>query len=69
MPDAPDVLTGVVDQIVFEGPTVQLTVDVDGTSFRIMSSGLERLSLLNRESMRIRFRFGDVTLVKPAVVA
>jgi putative spermidine/putrescine transport system ATP-binding protein len=69
MPDAPDVLTGVVDQIVFEGPTVQLTVDVDGTPFRIMSSGLERLSLLNRESMRIRFRFGDVTLVKPAAVA
>jgi ABC-type Fe3+/spermidine/putrescine transport system ATPase subunit len=58
------VLSGTVDQIVFEGPTVRLTVDADGTPIELMASGLERLALLNRESMRIRFRLQDVTLVK-----
>ena len=63
--DGPDVLSGVVDQIVFEGPTVRLTVDVNGIPLKVTSSGIERLSLLNKESMRIRFRLRDVTLVKP----
>jgi ABC-type Fe3+/spermidine/putrescine transport system ATPase subunit len=64
-PDGFDILTGTVDQIVFEGPTVRLTVDVDGTPIKVTSSGLERLSLLNTESMRVRLRLQDVTLVKP----
>jgi putative spermidine/putrescine transport system ATP-binding protein len=63
--DEPDVLSGIVDQIVFEGPTVRLVVDVDGTPIKVTSGGLERLSLLNRESMRLRLRLRDVTLVKP----
>jgi putative spermidine/putrescine transport system ATP-binding protein len=67
--EAQDALEGVVDQIVFEGPTVRLTVDLDGTPVKILSSGLERLSLLNRESMRIRFRLADITLVKPGAAA
>jgi ABC-type Fe3+/spermidine/putrescine transport system ATPase subunit len=62
--DEPGVVSGTVDQIVFEGPTVRLTVDADGTPIELMASGLERLALLNRESMRIRFRLQDVTLVK-----
>jgi hypothetical protein len=62
--DEPGVISGTVDQIVFEGPTVRLTVDADGTPIELMASGLERLALLNRESMRIRFRLQDVTLVK-----
>jgi hypothetical protein len=63
------VLSGIVEQIVFEGPTVRLTVDVEGTPIKVTSGGLERLSLLNREAMRIRFRFRDVTLVKPEPAA
>ena len=63
--EASDVLSGMVDQIVFEGPTVRLVVDVDGTPIKVTSSGLERLSLLNREAMRLNLRLQDVTLVKP----
>ncbi len=59
------VLSGVVDQIVFEGPTVRLVVDVDGTPIKVTSSGHERLELLNKESMRVNLRLQDVTLVKP----
>jgi ABC-type Fe3+/spermidine/putrescine transport system ATPase subunit len=64
-PDGAGVLTGTVEQIVFEGPTVRLTVDVDGAPIKVTSSGLERLSLLNTESMRVRLNLQDVTLVKP----
>jgi ABC-type Fe3+/spermidine/putrescine transport system ATPase subunit len=63
--DEPGVLSGVVEQIVFEGPTVRLVVDVDGQPIKITSSGLDRLSLLHREAMRLRLRLQDVTLVKP----
>lgn len=62
--DEPGVIEGVVDQIVFEGPTVRLVVDVDGQPIKITSSGLERLTLLDRERMRLRMRLQDVTLVK-----
>ena len=63
--EGPDVLTGIVDQIVFEGPTVRLVVDVDGTPIKVTSSGHERLELLHKESMRVNLRLQDVTLVKP----
>jgi putative spermidine/putrescine transport system ATP-binding protein/spermidine/putrescine transport system ATP-binding protein len=62
--DEAGVISGTVDQIVFEGPTVRMTVDADGTPIEVTASGLERLALLNRESMRIRFRLRDVSLVK-----
>src|SRR3954451_16044187 len=61
-PDAPDVMAGTVESIVFEGATVRLTVDVDGMPVQITSGGLERLQLLNRQGMRIRFRLRDVAL-------
>src|SRR4029078_9498687 len=63
--DSPDVLTGTVDQIVFEGPTVRLVVDVDGTPIKVTSSGHERLDLLCKGSMRVHLRLQDVTLVRP----
>jgi putative spermidine/putrescine transport system ATP-binding protein len=63
--DSPDVLTGTVDQIVFEGPTVRLVVDVDGTPIKVTSSGHERLDLLSKGSMRVNLRLQDVTLVRP----
>ena len=62
--DSPDVLSGTVDQIVFEGPTVRLVIDVDGSPIKVTSSGHERLALLNKESMRVDLRLQDVTLVK-----
>jgi TOBE domain len=62
--DEAGVISGTVDQIVFEGPTVRMTVDADGTPIEVTASGLECLALLNRESMRIRFRLRDVSLVK-----
>jgi ABC-type Fe3+/spermidine/putrescine transport system ATPase subunit len=63
-PEDAETLTGRVDQIVFEGPTVRLTVDVDGTPVQITAGGLERLELLNQQGMRIRFKFRDLTLVR-----
>ena len=63
-PDTADTLSGRVDQIVFEGPTVRLTVDVDGKPIQIASSGLQRLELLNAQGMQLRFRLQDVTLVR-----
>jgi putative spermidine/putrescine transport system ATP-binding protein len=63
--DSPDVLSGTVDQIVFEGPTVRLVVDVDGTPIKVTSSGHERLDLLSKGSMRVNLRLQDVTLVRP----
>ncbi len=61
--DDPGIVTGRVDQIVFEGPTLRLTIDVNGISIEVISGGIERLSLMNREQMQIRFRLRDVTLV------
>ncbi len=63
-PDTPDAMAGTVEQLVFEGPTVRLTALVDGQPILIASSGLERLELLNRQGMTIRFRFQDISLVK-----
>lgn len=62
--DDPSVLTGKVDRIVFEGPTIRMTLDANGVPVEVFSSGVERLSLLNREGMSVRFRLRDVTLVR-----
>ena len=63
--DGTGVLSGLVDQIVFEGPTVRLVVDVDGTPIKVTSSGHERLDLLSKGSMRVNLRLQEVTLVRP----
>lgn len=62
--DDPQVKTGTVDKIVFEGPVVRLTLDVDGTVVEANAGGIERLSLLNKERMQLRFKLQDVTLVR-----
>jgi putative spermidine/putrescine transport system ATP-binding protein len=60
----PSVLEGKVDKLVFEGPTVRLTLDVNGQPVEAISAGMQRLSLLNKDQMSVRFRLRDVTLVK-----
>ena len=57
-------VTGTVEQIVFEGPTVRLTVDVDGTPLNVSASGIERLTLLDKGDKQVTLRFQDVSLVK-----
>jgi putative spermidine/putrescine transport system ATP-binding protein len=58
-------VSGIVDQIVFEGPTVRLVVDCDGTPLNVSASGVERLTLLDKGDKRVTLRFHDVSLVKP----
>jgi hypothetical protein len=58
-----NVVQGKVDQIVFEGPTVRLTVDVDGTPVKVTSSGMGRLTLLDKEQREVTLRLQDVTVV------
>jgi ABC-type Fe3+/spermidine/putrescine transport system ATPase subunit len=61
---ADGLVTGTVEQIVFEGPTVRLTVDVDGTPLNVSASGIERLTLLDKGEKQVTLRFQDVSLVK-----
>lgn len=63
-PNDPSVVTGRVDRIVFEGPTIRMTVDVNGTPIEVFSTGVERLSLLDRQGMSVRVRLKSVTLVR-----
>ena len=60
----PNAVRGKVDQIVFEGPTVRLTVDVDGTPIKVTSSGMSRLTLLDKEQRDVTLRLQDVTVVR-----
>jgi ABC-type Fe3+/spermidine/putrescine transport system ATPase subunit len=57
-------VAGTVEQIVFEGPTVRLTVDCDGTPLNVSASGVERLTLLDKGEKQVTLRFQDVSLVK-----
>lgn len=58
-----NVVQGKVDQIVFEGPTVRLTVDVAGTLLKVTSSGMSRLTLLDKDQRDVTLRLQDVTVV------
>ena len=62
--EAAGVVAGTVDQIVFEGATVRMVVDVDGTPIRVESGGLERLTLLGKEAARVYLRLAEVSLVR-----
>jgi ABC-type Fe3+/spermidine/putrescine transport system ATPase subunit len=66
-----NLLRGQVEQIVFEGPTVRLLVDVDGTPIKVTAGGIERLTLLDKERRDVTLRLQDVTVVRddPAVAA
>jgi ABC-type Fe3+/spermidine/putrescine transport system ATPase subunit len=69
--DGQNLLRGRVEQIVFEGPTVRLLVDVDGTPIKVAAGGVERLTLLDKERRDVSLRLQDVTVVRhdPAVAA
>jgi ABC-type Fe3+/spermidine/putrescine transport system ATPase subunit len=68
--DEPEVVWGTVDQIVFEGPTIRLVVDVDGTPLRVAVGGLARLGLLDAEKRTVRLRLREASLVRdPAIGA
>jgi ABC-type Fe3+/spermidine/putrescine transport system ATPase subunit len=57
-----NVIEGVIDRVIFEGPTAQLRVDVGGHELRADVSGNERLTLVQREG-RVRLGFNDVTVI------
>ena len=70
-PDEPNLVRGRVEQIVFEGPTVRLIVDVAGIPIKATVGGLGRLTLLDKERRDVLLRLQEVTVVRDeaAVVA
>jgi len=62
---------GRIDQIVFEGPTVRLVVDVEGVPIKATAGGLGRLTLLAQERRDVVLRLQEVTVVRddPAMAA
>jgi ABC-type Fe3+/spermidine/putrescine transport system ATPase subunit len=58
------ILEGLVEQIVFEGPTVRFLVDIDGLAFRVHASGPQRLTLLDRSGRRVRLRLHAVVAIR-----
>lgn len=62
--EADGLVTGTVEQIVFEGPTVRMTVDVAGIPLNVSASGVERLTLLDKGDKQVTLRFQDVSLVQ-----
>jgi ABC-type Fe3+/spermidine/putrescine transport system ATPase subunit len=69
--EAPNLVRGRIDQIVFEGPTVRLIVDADGVPIKATAGGLERLTLLAPERRVVVLRLQEVTFVRddPAIAA
>lgn len=61
---ADGIVSGTVHQIVFEGPTVRMTVDCSGIPLNVSASGVERLTLLDKGEKEVHLRFQDVTLVQ-----
>ena len=61
--DEPNLVRGRIEQIVFEGPTVRLIVDVAGTPIKVTAGGLGRLTLLDKERRDVVLRLQDVTVV------
>ena len=58
------VVSGTLGHIVFEGPTVRLTVDAGGTPLQVNVSGVDRLTLLDRESQTLRLRILEPSIVR-----
>jgi putative spermidine/putrescine transport system ATP-binding protein len=71
--DAPaegeDVVAGAVAQIVFEGATVRLTVDVDGTPLKVSVGGTRRLTLLGSARERLWLRLRDPVVIRDQSVS
>jgi ABC-type Fe3+/spermidine/putrescine transport system ATPase subunit len=57
-----NVVEGDVQRVIFEGPTAQLRVAVDGRELRADVSGGERLTFIEGRG-RVRLGFNDVTLI------
>jgi ABC-type Fe3+/spermidine/putrescine transport system ATPase subunit len=57
-----NVLEGTIDRVIFEGPTAQLRVDVNGRELRADVAGNQRLTLVQREG-RVRLGFDLATLI------
>jgi putative spermidine/putrescine transport system ATP-binding protein len=57
-----NVVEGDVERVIFEGPTAQLRVAVDGRELRADVSGGERLTFIEGRG-RVRLGFNDVTLI------
>src|SRR5262249_44403567 len=62
--DDPGIVEGTVEQIVFEGPSIRLTVDADGIPLKVVVGGVERLTLLDANQRRLRLRLREVSLVR-----
>jgi ABC-type Fe3+/spermidine/putrescine transport system ATPase subunit len=69
--DEPNLVRGRIAQIVFEGPTLRLIIDVDGVALKVTAGGLQRLTLLDQERRDVVLRLQEVTVVRddPAVAA
>jgi putative spermidine/putrescine transport system ATP-binding protein len=57
-----NVVEGTVEQIIFEGATAQLRVNVGGSNIRVDVAGSERLKLLDHRGL-VRLGFDDVNLI------
>ena len=57
-----NVLEGVVDRVIFEGPSAQLRVGVGGRELRADVTGTERLTI-GRAAGRVRLGFDEVTVI------
>jgi ABC-type Fe3+/spermidine/putrescine transport system ATPase subunit len=57
-----NVVEGVIDRVIFEGPTAQLRVDVDGREIRADVTGRERVTLVERHG-RVRLGFNELTVI------
>jgi hypothetical protein len=49
--------------MVFEGPTVRLTVDANGLPLKVIVGGHERLTLIDGSQRRLRLRLQDISIV------
>lgn len=59
-----DTVEGTIEQIVFEGPTVRLTVTCDGVPLNVSVGGSERLTLLDQGNATVSLRFREISLVE-----
>ena len=57
-----NIVEGIIDRVIFEGPTAQLRVAVAGRELRVDVSGVRRLSLSEGRG-RVRLGFNELTLI------
>ena len=58
-----NVVEGSIDRVIFEGPSAQVRVDVDGRELRVDVTGGRRLTLVQRTG-RVRLMLSHVTLIR-----